>query len=462
VAHVGNALEEGVKMRKNIVVVGGDAAGMSAASKARRTNPDTVVTVFERGSVASFSACGIPYYVGGVVADATDLLARSPEAFARAGIDVRTMTEVVAVDTSSRKVTVRNGAREEVHSYDELILATGATAIRPPIEGLDGDGVFTVRHYDDGVALGAFVDSHELHRATIVGAGYIGLEFAEALRTRGLDVTVVDIADQVFPGLHPDLAARVEDELVSHGVRVRTSEPLTAVRRTTDGAVRAVETDTDGWPADIVVVGGGARPATELARSAGIPLDAFGAIVTDDRLATPVDGVWAAGDVTATRHRVTGARTYVPLGPTANKQGRVAGENAAGGDATFGGIVGTSVVKVFDVTIARTGLDEGDCAEAGMDCVASTIDSHDRAQYYPGSSPLAVRLVGERGSGRLLGAQLVGGGAAKRVDVLATALHGGMTVAAVAELDLSYAPPYAPVWDPVLVAARQLVKELAE
>ncbi len=433
---------------------------MSAASKARRVDPQAEVVVLERGGAASFAACGIPYFVGGVVAEAEALLARRPEAFARAGIDLRLHTAAVALDPAARTVTVRGPAGEEDIGYDQLVLATGAVALRPPIAGLDAEGVFTVRHYDDGVALRAYVEQRRPRHATIVGAGYVGLEFAEALRAQGLAVTVVELAEQVFPGLDAELAQHVEEELLAHDVVVRTGEPLARIDHDEAGTVTGAATAAERWDTDLVVVGGGVRPASALARAAGIPVDEQGAVITDARMATPVPGVWAAGDVTGVRHRVTGRRAYIPLGPTANKQGRVAGENAAGGDATFKGVVGTSVAKIFDLAVARTGLSEADCRQEGLACVAARITAQDRAHFYPGAGDLSVTLLGEPGSGRLLGAQLVGAGAAKRIDVLATALHAGMTAHDVADLDLAYAPPYAPVWDPVLVAAGQLVKAL--
>lgn len=447
-------------MAKRMLVIGGDAAGMSAASKARRTDPEAQVVVLERSGVVSFAACGIPYYVGGSIAEADDLIARSPEAFASAGIDLRLHTEATAIDTDARTVTAAGPDGEETIAYDELLIATGATAIRPPIDGLDTRGVFTVRHLDDGVALREYVDTHEPRHATIVGAGYIGLEFAEVLRERGLEVTVVEMADRVFPSLDPDMSEHVAAELDRHGVIVRTSEKVTRVEPGPEGRVARALTTEEAWDTGVVVVGGGAKPASAIAEAAGIPLDEHGAIITDERMATSVAGVWAAGDVAGAHHLVTGERAYVPLGQTANKQGRVAGENIVGGDARFAGIVGTSVAKVFDVAVARTGLTAAECAAEGFDCAEATITAHDRAHYYPGARKLVVKLVGERGSRRLLGAQLVGVGAEKRIDTLATALHAGLTADTVAELDLAYAPPYAPVWDPVLVAGGQLAKAL--
>jgi len=446
---------------EKVIVIGGDAAGMSAATKAKRTRPDLEVTVYEKGRFVSFAACGLPYFIAGVVPAPTALLARTPEQFAAQGIAVHLRHEVTAIDFGRHQVTVldRDAGREFRAPYDHLVIATGATPVRPPLDGQDADNVFTLRHLDDGLALQDYLDRVAPRRATILGAGYLGLEMAEAFRARDLDVTVVEQQAQVLSSLDPEMSELVEEELRRHGVAVIKGEAVTALEADHTGRVRRVRTATQVWDTDLVLVGGGVRPNVALARAAGLELDSLGAIRTDRRMQTERHRVYAAGDCTSVHHLVSGRRAYLPLGSTANKQGRVAGENLAGGEAWFKGVVGTAGVKVFDLEVARTGLNEREAAAAGFTPIVAQITASDRAAYYPGAAPLTVRLLGDRCSGRLLGGQIVGvQGAAKRIDVLAAALHAERTVEQLAELDLSYAPPFAPAWDPLLVAAQAWLK----
>lgn len=450
-------------MGKQLVVIGGDAADMSAVAKAKRINPTLSVIVLEKGCAVSYAACGIPYFIGGVVADAARLLARTPQQFARHGIEVRLRHEAITVDPVQGTVTVydRQSGREYKEPYDELLIATGAVPIKPPVHGADAPNTFTVRHFDDAVALKAFLDEHKPKRVTIIGAGYIGMEFAEAFWNLGIEVTVAERLPQVFTGIDPDMAALVAKELQEHGVALRLGEPVVALEQDERGFVRRVITPTTAWETDGVVFGSGVKPNVALAHTAGIPLDGVGAIATDERMHTAVEGVWAAGDCTSVLHLVTGKRAYIPLGTTANKQGRVAGENIAGGHAIFRGVVGTAVAKVFRLEVARTGLTEREAQQEGVAYVAVTITATDKARYYPTASPLTVKLLAEKSTGRLLGGQIVGqSGATKRIDVIATALHARMTVDQFAQLDLGYAPPFAPVWDPLLIAAQQLGKQV--
>lgn len=450
-------------MSKRLLIVGGDAAGMSAAAKAKRTDPNVSVIVLEKGGAISYAACGIPYFISGVVPEASQLLARTPEQFARQGIQVRLGHEALAVDPARGVVKVRDrqGGREYEEPYDELLIATGAIAVKPPIEGVDAFNAFTIRHYDDGLVLRDFLETHRPRRVTVIGAGYIGVEFAEAFWHLGMEVTVAEMLPQVFTGIDPDMATLVERELKEHGIIVRTGEPVTALERDRDGFVRRVITPSATWETDLVLFGSGVRPNVALAVDAHIPLDETGAIATDERMHTPIEGIWAAGDCTSSLHLVTGKRVYLPLGLTANKQGRVAGENMAGGQATFAGIVGTAVAKVFRLAVTRTGLTEREANREGFNFAAVTITAHDKAHYYPGAAPMTIKLLAEKGTGRLLGGQLVGPiEAAKRIDVLAAALHARMTVDELSHLDLGYAPPFSPVWDPLLIAAQQLRKEI--
>ncbi len=448
-------------MTDRLVVIGGDAGGMSAAAQARRLRPDLEIVAFERGEFTSYAACGLPYFVSDEVTDRDRLIARTPEAFRAQGIDVRTRHEVVAIDTDERTVEVRSldGGDVTTEPYGELLLATGAVPVKPPLPGIDGPDVFDLRTIPDADAVRAAID-HGARRAVVVGGGYIGVEVAEAFSTRGLEMTLVELADQPMLTLDADMAELVTAALEELGVDVRLG---TAVKGFThhDGHLTSVDTDGGPVPADIAVVGLGVRPNSALAVDAGIPVGPSGGIVVDERLHTEVDGVWAAGDCVESRHRITGAPVVIALGTHANKQGRVAGSNIGGVASRFGGVLGTAITKVGPVEVGRTGLSEREASAAGLDAFAVTARAAVRAHYYPGAEPITVKLVVERGSGRLLGGQIVGGeGAGKRIDVVATALWNRMDVRDVAGMDLAYAPPFSPVWDPVLIAAGKAALQL--
>lgn len=441
---------------KRLVVVGGDAGGMSAAAQARRmTDPgDLEIVAFERGEFTSYAACGLPYRIAREVASTDDLVARTPEQFRRSGIDVRTRHEVIAIDTDARTVEVRDLDRDEVsvERYDELLIATGASPLKPPLPGIDSPGVFDLRTIPDVVALDAVLDGAS--SAVVVGAGYIGLEVAEAFVARGLAVSVVEAADQPMTTLDPDMAHQVASAVESMGVELHLGSPVRSFRTGGDGAVSAVVTDRMELPADVVVVGLGARPNTALARAAGVPVGDSGGILVDRRQRTRVDHVWATGDCSESFHRVSRRGVSIALGTHANKQGRVAGINLGGGYATFGGVIGTAITRVGEVEVARTGLTESEATAAGFEHLSTTTTSAVRAHYYQGAGRIAVKLVAERGTGRLLGGQIVGSeGAGKRIDVLAMAVWSELTVGELAGVDLAYAPPFSPVWDPVLLAA---------
>ena len=337
-------------------------------------------------------------------------------------------------------------------SYDELLIATGAVPVRPPFPGIDATGVFDLRTIPDAEAVSAAVP--DARHAVVVGGGYIGLEVAEAFALRGLAVTVVELADQPMVTLDADMASSVTEALERLGIEVRLGEGVRSFDVGDRGQVTAVVTSAGSVPADVVVVGLGARPNAALAVAAGIPVGDSGGIVVDRRQRTPVDHVWAAGDCVESFHRVSRRGVNIALGTHANKQGRVAGTNLGGGYATFGGVLGTAITRVGDLEVARTGLNEREATAAGFEFVTATNTAKSRAHYYPGAEPVTVKLIAERGSGRLLGGQIVGGsGAAKRIDVVATALWNDMTVADMGGMDLAYSPPFSPVWDPVLLAA---------
>lgn len=449
------------------MVIGGDAAGMSAASQARRLKSADALEIvaFERGHFSSFSACGIPYWVGGDVDDEADLVARTPEEHRARGIDLRMRTEVTGIDVPGGRVRARDleSGAEEWTAYDHLVIATGARPVRPPLPGIDAEGVYGVQTLDDGAALIEALRDTAGRRAVVVGAGYIGVEMAEALIKRGYEVTVVNRAPAPMSTLDPDMGEAVGKAMSGMGIRMVNDTDVTAIRTGADGRARAVVTAAAGggegveYAADIVVLGIGVAPETALAREAGLLLGEHGGLLTD--LAMRVRGhenIWAGGDCVEVLDLLSGRERHIPLGTHANKQGQIIGMNVGGGYATFPGVVGTAVSKVCDLEIARTGLREKDARRAGFKFVAVTIEATSRAGYYPGAAPMTVKMLAEQRTGRLLGVQIVGReGAGKRVDIAAVALTAGMTVEQMTTLDLGYAPPFSPVWDPVLVAARK-------
>ena len=447
-------------MRQRLVVVGGDAAAMSAASAARRLRgPDDLeIVAFERGGYTSYSACGIPYFIGNVVGDLDALIARTPEQFVHDhAIEARVRHEVLVIDLDRRAVLARDLATgdETWEAFDQLMIATGAVPIRPPLPGINAAGIFGVQTLDDGLAVRAALEREPPRSAVVVGAGYIGLELAEALCARGIPVTVIQRGRTPMDTLDPDMGGMLVEAMRRFTMTLRLEEAVTGFE-TDAGRVRAVVTDQGTVPADLVILGLGVRPNSELAATAGIPLGPTGAIAVDQRLRTRVAGVWAAGDCVEKFHRVSRRPVTLALGTHANKEGRTAGINLGGGYATFPGVLGTAVTKICDVEVGRTGLGEAEAEAAGFEAVSVSVDSTTRAGYYPGARPIRTKLVAERGSGRLLGAQIVGEeGAAKRIDVLATALWHETTVSELLNVDLSYAPPFSPLWDPVLIAARK-------
>ena len=438
-----------------LLVIGGVAAGLSAASRARRIDPHLQITVLEKGPHVSYSACGLPYFIGGHVRSADELVVYTAEYFReKRGIEVLTGHEAVEIETGRRRVraVVRETQQEKVFHFDRLVLATGARPDWPSIPGVDLPHVFEANTLAGALKVRDFVERAVPRRAAVLGGGYIGLETAEALRERGLEVTVLQRLAEILEGFDGDVTQRVEEAMTRHGVLLLKGAAALAVNE------REVVSEAGRHPADLVIVSTGLLPNVELAESAGVALGHAGAIAVDDRMQTNLSGFYAAGDCAETVQLVTGRPAWIPLGTTANKQGRVAGENAAGGHARFPGVVGTMVTKVFGLECARTGLSESQARDFRIS--TATVEHLTRAGYL-GGRKILVKLVAERGSGRLLGAQMVGEeGVGKRIDVLAAALHARMTAEHVSQLDLSYNPPVAPVWEAVLLAAQQLMKKI--
>ncbi|MER6055121.1 FAD-dependent oxidoreductase [Streptomyces albidoflavus] len=448
-------------MRERLVVIGGDAAGMSAASQARRLkDPDELeIVAFERGHHASYSACGIPYWVAGDVEDPEQLVARTPEEHRARHIDLRTRTEVTEIDVAGGRVRSRRlpDGQEVWTGFDKLVVATGARPVRPPLPGIDAPGVHGVQTLDDGQALLDTLRGTKGRQAVVVGAGYIGVEMAEALLRRDYEVTLLNRAPEPMTTLDPDMGRLVHEAVTGLGIRMVNEAEVTEIRTDERGRARAVVTSDAEYPADVVVLGIGVRPESELAEAAGLPVGDFGGILTDQAMRVRgQSAIWAGGDCVEVLDLVAGRQRHIPLGTHANKQGQVIGTNVGGGYATFPGVVGTAVSKVCDLEIARTGLLEAEAREAGFQYVTATVEATSRAGYFPGAAPMTVKMLAERRTGRVLGTQIVGReGAGKRVDVAAVALTAGMTVEQMTALDLGYAPPFSPVWDPVLVAARK-------
>ncbi|MET0729218.1 MAG: FAD-dependent oxidoreductase [Acidimicrobiales bacterium] len=446
-------------MADRLVIIGGDAGGMAAAMQARRRQPYLQIVALERDAWTSYSACGIPYLVGGEIASFQDLIVRTPQDFRdQHRIDVRLQHEVLGIDHARREVEVRDLLHERTLrlGYDKLHVATGARPTRPDLPGIDAAHVKGVQTLDDAKVLLEQARTSHCKAVAVVGGGYIGLEMAEAFVRWGASVTLIEGDDHLMSTLDADMAERLLEPMGKMGIDVRVRTQVAAFE-----PGRVILADESTVDADLVVLGLGVTPNSELAAEAGVATGAGGALVVDRRQRTNLDGVYAAGDCCESWHLVSGRTVHVALGTVANKQGRVAGINLGGGYATFPGVVGTAITKVCSLEVGRTGLTEVETAEAAIDSVAVAIDTTTRASYLPDADPMTVKMVAERGTGRLLGGQIVGGaGSAKRIDTLATALHARMRVDEIIDLDLAYAPPFSSVWDPIATAARALVDKL--
>ncbi len=443
-----------------LVVIGGVAAGMSAASKARRMNKDMDIEVYTDEEYISYAGCGLPYYVQGLVEKEGKLIARTKEQFAKQGIKVFTNHKVISILPGEMQIIVvdSEGTEKKV-SYDKLVIATGARAFVPPLSGKELDNVFTVKSIPSAKLIKEQVKNEDVKNIVIVGGGYIGLEMAEAFAAWKKQITIVELAPQLLGNIDEDMAALVEEYLTKEGVQVRKGEKVLALEG--EKRVRKVVTDKGEIPADLVILAIGIQPNSELAAQAGIELGIKGAIKVNKYMETNIPGIYAAGDCATAYHLLYQDDAYVPLGTTANKQGRVAGENAAGGRAEFSGIVGTAIIKVLDLEIGRTGLSMREARQLGKEFREIKVETSTKAHFYPGSQQVTIKLLIDKASQKILGAQIVGGtGAGKRIDVLAAAVQLGLTPFALSELDLSYAPPFSPVWDPVLTAANVAVGEL--
>lgn len=446
-------------MAERMIIVGGVAAGTSAAAKAKRLRPDLEIVLYQREAFVAYSACGLPYFIAGDVADHHKLIARTPAQFAEQGITIHTEHEVTDIQAAAGRIRVRNlrSGREFDDGYDHLVLATGASPVDLPIPGTETEGVFCLRSMADGLAIKSFLAEHRPPSAVVVGGGYIGLEMVEALLAAGLKVTLIDRSPHVLRTLDPTMAQHVQQQLEAAGVTLRLNTSMQEVHRRPDERVCCVSADGSKIDSEVVILATGVRPNTGLAVRAGVALGASGAIEIDGLGRTNVERIYAAGDCCTVFHRVLNRAAYLPLGTTANKQGRTLGAYLGGLERPFAGVVGTAVTKFNDLHIASTGITEEAAFAAGLTVDSTVIESTDHAGYYPNARPIYVKLINERGTRRLLGGQIIGyDGVAKRIDSLAVALAQTMTIDDLAWSDFSYAPPFSSVWDPILVAAQKL------
>ena len=438
-----------------VVIVGGVAGGATAAARLRRLDESAEIVVFERSGYVSYANCGLPYYIGGVITDRAELTLQTPESFwRRFRVDMRVRHEVTAIHPDTKTVDVKNLATGEVfaESYDKLILSPGARPTQPALPGVGIDRLFTLRTVEDTLKLREFIEQHHPRSAVLAGGGFIGIELVENLRELGLDVTVVQRPKQLLNPLDADMAAFLHAQLRQKGVKLmlgRTVEGFAA-----DGdRVSVLIKDEAPLTADMVVLAIGVTPDTALAKDAGLELGIKGSIVVNDRMETSVPDIYAVGDAVQVKHSVTGQDALLSLAGPANKQGRIAADNICGGDSRYLGSQGSSVIKVFDMTIAATGVNEKTARQAGIDCDKVFLSPMSHAGYYPGGKVMTMKVVFEKGTYRLLGAQIVGyEGVDKRIDVLATAIHAGLTGPQLKDLDLAYAPPYSSAKDPVNMA----------
>ncbi len=446
-------------MAERLIVIGGGAAGMSLASRVRRLRSELDIVVFERSGYVSYAPCGLPYYVGGEIDSSDKLVYYTAEFFKeKRNIDVHLHAEVTNIDPSARTVTVVEGGKEKVWEWDWLAIATGAKPVKPPIDGIDLHGIYTLRNVEDGIRLKEALERVE--RIVVVGGGYIGVEVAEGLVKAGKRVTLVEMLPHVLPNMDGDVVKPVEEELRRNGVDLRLNERVVAFEG--GERVEKVVTEESVYRADAVVLAVGVKPEVELARKAGIRLGETGAIDVSKRLKTNIDRIYAVGDAVETWHLVTGEKVWIPLAHTANKMGYVAGTNIAGGNMRFPGVVGTAFTKAFNLHIARTGLTEREAREKGFNVITAKIEARTRAHYYPGGGKLHLKVVADADTGKLLGAQAVGTeGVTGRINTVAVLLKYGGKVKDLFFSDLGYAPPFGPVWDPLVIAARVLLRQMS-
>ncbi|GAN32023.1 MAG: dehydrogenase [Candidatus Brocadia sp. AMX2] len=449
---------------KHLIIIGGVAAGMKAAAKARRESPAMKITVITDEQYISYAGCGMPYFIGDIIRDSKKLILREPIYFKNMhNITVLTRHLATAIDTMSKQVRARDieKGQELVFDYDKLIIATGAQPIVPPLPGISLNNIFTLRTIDDTLKIRAFVDGGQVKNAVIVGGGLIGMEMVENLVLRGIKVTVVELLDQILPPLDKDMASIVQKYLMGKGIEIITSDGVKSFEGN-DNTVIKVITDKRQLPADMVILSIGIKPNIKLAQESGIEIGTARAIKVNERMETNIPGVYAVGDCAENIHLVTGKPAWIALGSTAAKMGRVAAINATGGSDTFRGVLGTLIVKIFELNVGKVGLSEREAVKEGFLVESAIVPAGDKAHYYPETRDIIIKLIADKTTKKLLGAEIVGEGVVdKRIDIIATALTFGATVDQISKLDLAYAPPYAMSMDAIIVAANVLGNKLS-
>jgi len=442
-------------VQTKLLIIGGVAGGATAAARARRIDEHAEIILFERGEHISFANCGLPYYIGEVIKERNDLLVTTPAEFKmRYNIDIRTFSEVIAIDRKNRQIEIKNLKTGKTYreSYDKIILSPGAEPIRPPLPGIESEKIFTLRNIPDSDRIKAFTDSRKPASAVVIGGGFIGLEMAENLVHRGIKTTVVEMLDQVMPPIDFEMAAIVHAHLQAKGVICELGDGVKAFSEKQGQLIVSTQKGKE-IECDMAILSVGIRPENKLAKEAGLDISARGSIKVDATMRTSDPNIYAVGDAVEVRDIVTGLPVMTALAGTANKQGRIAADNALGRKSLFAGTLGTGVVKVFDLTVASTGANEKTLKQNNIPYRVSYTHSDSHASYYPGAGMMAVKLIFSPGTGKILGAQIVGeDGVDKRIDVLATAIRGAMTVYDLEELELAYAPPYGSAKDPVNIA----------
>lgn len=443
-------------MSQRLLIIGGVAAGMSAAAKARRIDPELEIIVYTDDEYISYAGCGLPYFIGGRFAEKESLIARTAAEFATQNIIVKTRVRAETIKPESQKVTLKdlhNNQEFEDH-YDRLVIASGARPFVPPMDGINLDGIFSLRTIHDSLNIKAYLQQQQPRKAAIIGGGYIGLEMAENLLEHGCEVNIIERAPHIIPNMDEDMAMIVTKYLESKGIIIHTGVAVSGFSG--EQAVAIVNTDKGTIDADFVLLSIGVLPNSEIAAASGIELGIKNAIRVNAKMETNLEGIYAAGDCATTMNLISGQEVYIPMGTTANKQGKTAGENAAGGNASFKGVLGTGIARVMEMEIARTGLGENECKQLGIDYVARKIVAKSAAHYCPVSGEVHVKLIADKTNNRLIGAQIVGyQGSAMRIDMLASAITMQATIDQLIDMDLAYSPPFSPVWDPVLVALNQ-------
>jgi NADPH-dependent 2,4-dienoyl-CoA reductase/sulfur reductase-like enzyme/rhodanese-related sulfurtransferase len=449
-------------MAKRLLVIGGVAAGLKSAAKARRCDPSMEIVVYQEEDEISYAGCGLPYYISGIVKERDKLISRTAGQFAQDGIRVRKHCRIEKIDTEHQAISGRNLESSEIFEdrFDRLVIATGSQPIHPKIEGTDLGNIFYLRSIFDADALLQRIGSKEIRNVVIAGGGYIGLEMAESLIQLGKRVTIVELASQILTLFDEDFAGILQQYLERKGIQIFTSEGIRSLKGK-EGKVTHVQTLLREIEADAVILSLGIRPRIELAKQAGLRIGETGAIWVNEKMETSVAEIYAAGDCVETTHLVTRKKVWIPLGSTANKQGRVVGSNVCGGNTTFPGVMGTTIFKTFEFNVAKTGLNLKEAEKEGFSPIQAIVRGYDRAHYYPGGKESALKVIADKGTGRILGGQAMGEGPSdKFIDILTMALHGKMTCRELATVDLAYAPPFSPALSPIIVAANVLLNKL--